>query len=160
MNKVIQSNNTSGVPGVSWYKSTGMWNAKIVVNNEPISLGHYYYFRNAVRARIEAEEKYFGEHSLKSRDGDNEYSEYIESILSLPEIEEPVILKVRANQKNPLGTTELKNGRFRGRIEKDGKVEQKTFDTLEEAVSWRKTKEIEYYGENIIYSTDKKEKQI
>jgi len=52
-------NNTSGHKGVSWCKSKGMWEAYISVHNKRIHLGRYHDIEDAVKARIEAEEKYF-----------------------------------------------------------------------------------------------------
>lgn len=159
MNKGIQSNNNTGVVGVTWTKKARMWTSRISINNEDIELGSYYYFRNAVKARIEAENKYFGEHALKEREN-SEYKEYIKQILNLPPKPEPYVIKVR-NNTYPTGVSFLKNkNKFRGRIERNRKVEYQLFDTLEEAIKWRKQKEIEYYGENILYSTDKLERQI
>ena len=52
-------NNTSGYKGVSWCKSKGMWEAYISIHNKRIHLGRYNNIDDAVKARIEAEEKYF-----------------------------------------------------------------------------------------------------
>jgi len=69
MNKSMQSNNTSGVVGVTWDKSRDKWMAKINVYNKCINLGRFDKFDNAVRARKEAEIKYFGEYRLKEKGG-------------------------------------------------------------------------------------------
>ena len=66
MNKRIQSNNTSGCTGVSFIKRTSMWRASISVNHKRIYLGYYSNFDDAVKARKEAEEKYFGEWSYEN----------------------------------------------------------------------------------------------
>lgn len=63
MNKTRQSNNTSGVTGVSLDKREGKWRAYIKVDGKQNSLGYYDDFENAVKARKEAEDKYFGEYS-------------------------------------------------------------------------------------------------
>lgn len=63
MNKGLQSNNTSGVTGVSWYHKTNKWRAHIMINKKFISLGLFEDFDDAVKARKEAEEKYFGEYA-------------------------------------------------------------------------------------------------
>ena len=63
MNKRIQSNNTSGCPGVYYCKDRCKWRVSISVNNRCIDLGSYSTFDEAVRVRKEAEEKYFGEYS-------------------------------------------------------------------------------------------------
>lgn len=54
--------NTSGVTGVKLVKKNNSWNARIVVNKKEISLGCYKRFEDAVKARKDAEEKYFGEY--------------------------------------------------------------------------------------------------
>lgn len=63
MNKKIQSNNTSGVAGVYWANSKSKWCACITVNKKKFHLGYYDNFEDAVKARKEAEEKYFGEYA-------------------------------------------------------------------------------------------------
>lgn len=65
MNKIIRSNNTSGVPGVSFIKTTGKWRARINLNQKEIRLGHYKSFEDAVKARKQAEIEYFGEFRKK-----------------------------------------------------------------------------------------------
>ncbi|MGG3890195.1 HNH endonuclease [Metabacillus fastidiosus] len=158
MNKTIQSNNSTGMVGVYWVKKAKLWNAKISIKNKVIDLGYFYYLRNAVRARVEAEDKYFGEHAYRLRD--EEYNSKIQYYLNLPTKSEPFILKVKSmNIKYPLGVSKVKNT-YVSRIEKDGKIESKCFKELNDAIEWRRMKEIDYYGDNILYSTDKKEKQI
>lgn len=63
MNKDLQSNNTSGVAGVGWYSKTNKWRAYIMIDRKFIHLGLFDSFEDAVKARKEAEEKYFGEFS-------------------------------------------------------------------------------------------------
>ena len=63
MNKGTRNDNTSGVTGVIWYKNKNKWRSEIIVNNQHISLGYFIKFEDAVKARKEAEEKYFGEWS-------------------------------------------------------------------------------------------------
>lgn len=62
-NQCMKLNNTSGVTGVSFDKNTNKWNAYITVNYKRINVGYYKSFEDALRARKEAEEKYFGEYS-------------------------------------------------------------------------------------------------
>ena len=62
-NRKLCSTNTSGVTGVTFDKSRNKWCAQIVVNNKNIHLGRFNNFEDAVKARKEAEEKYFGEFS-------------------------------------------------------------------------------------------------
>ena len=63
MNRTKGSNNTSGVTGVVWVKNRNNWKAEIKINDETIYLGSYDKFEDAVKARKEAEDKYFGEWS-------------------------------------------------------------------------------------------------
>ena len=59
----LRKDNKSGVTGVIWDKNACMWRAYINYNNKRIDLGLYVMFENAVKARKEAEDKYFGEYS-------------------------------------------------------------------------------------------------
>jgi hypothetical protein len=52
-------NNTSGVKGVYWSASEKKWVAKIGFRNKTITLGRYVHKDDAIKARKEAEEKYF-----------------------------------------------------------------------------------------------------
>ena len=63
MNRSTQSNNTSGITGVYWNKSKQRWYSEIMINKKKIYLGIYKDFDDAVKARKEAEEKYFGIYS-------------------------------------------------------------------------------------------------
>lgn len=63
MNKQLLKNNTSGVTGVSWNRKSGKWHSYIEINYKRINLGNFDNFEDAVNARKEAEEKYFGEYS-------------------------------------------------------------------------------------------------
>jgi hypothetical protein len=76
MNKVKPINNTSSVVGVTWHKRQQKWNARIGYKNKLIYLGSYIKFDDAVKARKEAEDKYYGEYSYdnsmklnKNKDG-------------------------------------------------------------------------------------------
>lgn len=59
LNSKIQSNNTSGVRGVSFCKH-GKWEAYIKVDGRKIYLGVYTEKDDAIRTRLLAEIKYFG----------------------------------------------------------------------------------------------------
>jgi hypothetical protein len=59
-NKKIQVTNTSGYPGISWNKGKGKWHARIWVNNKQIFLGYHAELEDAITARREAEEEYWG----------------------------------------------------------------------------------------------------
>lgn len=59
-NKGLDPNNTSGKTGVSFYSNQNKWSAEIHVNNKHIRLGMFENFEDAVKAREEAELKYYG----------------------------------------------------------------------------------------------------
>lgn len=63
MNRTVNINNTSGVTGVHFNKGMNEWVARIQVNGVRIQLGSFPNFEEAVKARKDAEEKYFGEYS-------------------------------------------------------------------------------------------------
>lgn len=67
-NKDVIKTNTSGYTGVSYNKERNAWDSYITVNYKKINLGRYKYKDEAIKARKEAEEKYFGEYKYK---GDN-----------------------------------------------------------------------------------------
>lgn len=64
-NKSIDVRNKSGVTGVGWYQKgnsdTKAWKAYIRIDKKLINLGFFDDFDDAVKARRDAEEKYFGE---------------------------------------------------------------------------------------------------
>lgn len=62
-NCVISKNNSSGTTGVAFDKQRNKWIASIMVNRKMIYLGRYKNIEDAVKARKNAEEKYFGEYS-------------------------------------------------------------------------------------------------
>lgn len=59
----LSKNNTSGVTGVYFDNHSGKWVAEIKVNYKKHSLGHFVEFEDAVKARKDAEKKFFGEFS-------------------------------------------------------------------------------------------------
>lgn len=61
-NKVPYKNSKSECPGVYQIKSTGHWKAMIRINNNRINLGTFKQLIDAVSARKQAEEKYYGEY--------------------------------------------------------------------------------------------------
>lgn len=61
----IRSNNTSGVTGVSYSKREGKWKSNITYNGVVIRLGTFANKEDAIKARKDAEEKYFGEFAYK-----------------------------------------------------------------------------------------------
>lgn len=60
INKGIQSNNTSGYPGVHFGKERGLWEASVKLNRTKINLGRFVTKEEAIQARIDGEIKYFG----------------------------------------------------------------------------------------------------
>lgn len=61
MNHCIHSNNTSGCSGVTL--NGNKWIARIGFKNQRITLGYFENYEDAVKARKEAEEKYYGQYS-------------------------------------------------------------------------------------------------
>lgn len=59
-NKSLSSKNTSGVTGVSWDKDNKKWMAFIGLNYKTKKLGRYANKEEAIKARLEAESKYYG----------------------------------------------------------------------------------------------------
>src|SRR5699024_3118270 len=160
MNKIIQGNNTTGLAGIHWHSRDKIWTVYISVDNKRISLGRYYYLRNAVRARVDAEHKYFGEYALRLRD--EEYNNKIAEYLSLPAVIEPVIRSRPNNEFGVLGISKDNKDRFIASFyhRKTKRNERKAFDTFDEAYQWRLKKEVEEFGVRILYKDEKKEKQI
>jgi hypothetical protein len=60
-NRKINSNNTSGYKGVSWYYPTGKWRAVIQVEGKQLRLGYFNTKEEAYAAYCEAALKYYGE---------------------------------------------------------------------------------------------------
>ena len=54
-NRGLQTNNTSGITGVSWSKNMSKWEAYIWKKQKKIKLGYFADFEDAVAARAEAE---------------------------------------------------------------------------------------------------------
>lgn len=63
MHKLIRSNNSSGTRGVSYYKGKNLWVAEITVNGKKVFKKGYKSKEDAVKAREQAELKYFKEYS-------------------------------------------------------------------------------------------------
>jgi hypothetical protein len=61
MNRSMQSNNTSGIIGVSWDKRTQQWRAQININKKAVNLGRFNNKEDAIKTRLLAEMKYYGE---------------------------------------------------------------------------------------------------
>ena len=58
----LPSNNTSGVLGVRFRADRSKWYAEIQCNGQKMNLGSYIEKEDAIKARLEAEIKYFGEY--------------------------------------------------------------------------------------------------
>ena len=66
MNRVnLSSNNTSGVTGVIWCKRARKWVVLIMVNRVQKNMGYFINKEDAIKARKEAEIKYFGDFRCK-----------------------------------------------------------------------------------------------
>lgn len=63
MNRNKPKHNTSGVKGVYWHKNKQQWQANIQVNNKLLYLGIFHSKESAIKARQEAELKYFGDYN-------------------------------------------------------------------------------------------------
>lgn len=68
-NRDKQSNNTSGVKGVTWNSHLCKWETRITINNQTIKLGYYKDLNIAKRIREQAEEEYFGQYSYEKSQG-------------------------------------------------------------------------------------------
>lgn len=66
-NTLLAKDNTSGYKGVYWHKKHNQWEALISYNNKQIYLGLYTNIEDAIKARKEAEEKYFGEYRYQEK---------------------------------------------------------------------------------------------
>ena len=65
-NSKIANNNTSGVTGVHFSKTQQRWVARIMVNGRRIGLGSYIDKQDAINARYDAEQRYYGEWSYRN----------------------------------------------------------------------------------------------
>lgn len=59
-NRRIRKDNTSGFKGVTWYKQTQKWHARVAINGKRKSLGYFADKLEAARAYDAAALKYFG----------------------------------------------------------------------------------------------------
>jgi hypothetical protein len=60
-NRRMRFDNTSGVTGVVWHKRLKKWAARIKIDGIQKHLGYYIDLNEAIKARRDAEENYFGE---------------------------------------------------------------------------------------------------
>lgn len=68
-NRWLQKNNTSGYPGVDWAKREQKWRARIKVDGIEIHLGYFQNKADAIKAKQNAEEKYFKDFSYNNSQG-------------------------------------------------------------------------------------------
>lgn len=64
-NVVLSKNNTSGCKGVNFVKSANLWRATIQCNRKRMYIGSFKSKEEAIKARKEAEQKYWGEYAYK-----------------------------------------------------------------------------------------------
>ena len=69
----LKKNKTSGVTGVSWDKRLGKWRARGTIYGEEKQLGVFDKKEDAIAARREAEDKYFGDFSYRKSQEDSTY---------------------------------------------------------------------------------------
>ncbi len=62
-NQGLRRDNKSGFPGVHWFKAGSRWQANIRVNNRSVHLGYFLSKDDAIRARKQAAERFFGSFS-------------------------------------------------------------------------------------------------
>lgn len=78
-NKKASKNNISGYAGVIYIKTSQKWRAFITVDKKNIILGLYENIQDAIKARIEAEDKYYGEfgyhNSMRDINGEVHYGQ-------------------------------------------------------------------------------------
>lgn len=60
-NEGLRTNNTSGVAGIDWVIKDKRWRARISINGKETHLGYFVDFDEAVKERLKAEFKYYGE---------------------------------------------------------------------------------------------------
>jgi len=61
VNKSMQTNNTSGVVGVTWDKTREKWKVTLNIYNKCYNIGRFDDFEEAVKSRLQAEKKYHKE---------------------------------------------------------------------------------------------------
>ena len=74
-NSSMYKNNTSGETGIWWFSDRNRWVAEIRVNNKKKIIGYFSDIKDAIKARKNAEEKYFGSFSY-----DNSMEMYKETL--------------------------------------------------------------------------------
>jgi len=72
--RTVRCNNTSGVPGVDWRASEGVWRAAICFKGKRYYLGRYRKFEDAVKARKRAEEEMYDKFLMKFSEDSSRYT--------------------------------------------------------------------------------------
>lgn len=72
-NRLLPKNNTSGIMGVTYRKDTNKWRSMITCDGKRLYLGNYNDFEDAIKARLQAEIKYFGKEFAPQRHLFKEY---------------------------------------------------------------------------------------
>lgn len=67
INRRKRSDNTSGYPGVNWFKPDGKWAVRISLKTKRLHLGYYTSLDRAIEVRKAAEKHYYGEFVRPSR---------------------------------------------------------------------------------------------
>lgn len=62
INQNLRKDNTTGVKGVNWDKYRNKWQAQLQIDKKKVLNEHFDNFEDAVKARKEAEEKYFSKY--------------------------------------------------------------------------------------------------
>lgn len=92
INKTLQSNNTSGIAGVSWDKDREKWAPEIAMGKRKCHLGRYSKFEDAVYARYIAELVLFDEY--RSFRNDNNILNIIDKCKNKDEIDTYIVNKL------------------------------------------------------------------
>lgn len=79
INKKMMRTNTSGTTGVIWHKHTQRWRAYITIDGKRKHLGSFVNKDDAIEARKEAEEKYYGEWSYDNSQKSNRGEDLLQS---------------------------------------------------------------------------------
>lgn len=61
INQNLRKDNITGIRGVNWDKQSNRWQAQLQINKEKVLNEYFDHFDDAVKARLEAEVKYYGE---------------------------------------------------------------------------------------------------
>lgn len=153
MNSSLAKNNTSGVTGVHWHKTAKKWITNISVDHKLIHLGYFTVFEEAVRVRMLAEIKYFGEFRNKYIETN---IENIEKSIKKPQHKRPTrsasgIKGVGWSDKYQKWTAYI--------VIKCNKKQLGMYSNIHDAIKKRKDAEIEYFNDHSdIYSQITKEK--